>query len=152
MGSVGGHQSTHTFLSGIRSDQAKQYPEGNVTVDQRAAEFVDAETRYQSMQLGLGGGGVSWTRNGVEIPTITRLQTMFDAVFMETPESKRKRQAGAFAVNRSILDIVGEDVAALKKRISLGDSTKLDDYFTSICEVEKRLEQSEAWLNKPKPN
>lgn len=152
VGSVGGHQSTHTFLSGIRSDQAKQYPEGNVTVDQRAAEFVDAETRYQSMQLGLGGGGVSWTRNGVEIPTITRLQTMFDAVFMETPESKRKRQAGAFAVNRSILDIVGEDVAALKKRISLGDSTKLDDYFTSICEVEKRLEQSEAWLNKPKPN
>ncbi len=103
------------------------------------------------MQLGLGGGGVSWTRNGVEIPTITRLQTMFDALFLETPESKRKRQAGAFAVNRSILDVVGEDAAALKKRISLGDSTKLDEYFTSIREVEKRLEQSEAWLNKPKP-
>ena len=150
-GITGGHQSTHTFLSGIRSDQAKQFPEGNVTVDQRAAEFVGAETRYQSMQLGLGGGGVSWTRNGVEIPTITRLQTMFDALFLETPQSKRKRQAGAFAVNRSILDVVGEDAAALKKRISLGDSTKLEEYFTSIREVEKRLEQSEAWLNKPKP-
>jgi hypothetical protein len=150
-GITGGHQSTHTFLSGIRSDQAKQYPEGNVTVDQRAAEFVGAETRYQSMQLGLGGGGVSWTRNGVEIPTITRLQTMFDALFLETPESKRKRQAGAFAVNRSILDVVGEDAAALKKRIGRGDLTKLDEYFHSIREVEKRLEQSEAWLNKPKP-
>ena len=150
-GITGGHQSTHTFLSGIRSDQAKQYPEGNVTVDQRAAEFVGAETRYQSMQLGLGGGGVSWTRNGVEIPTITRLKTMFDALFLETPQSKRKRQAGAFAVNRSILDVVGEDAAALKTRMSLGDSTKLDEYFTSIHEVEKRLEQSEAWLNKPKP-
>ncbi|TWU50645.1 hypothetical protein Poly51_39380 [Rubripirellula tenax] len=150
-GITGGHQSTHTFLSGIRSDQAKQFPEGNVSVDQRAAEFVGAETRYQSMQLGLGGGGVSWTRNGVEIPTITRLQTMFDALFLETPQSKRMRQAGAFAVTRSILDVVGEDAAALEKRISLGDSTKLEEYFTSIREVEKRLEQSEAWLNKPKP-
>lgn len=150
-GITGGHQSTHTFLSGIRSDQAKQYPEGNVSVDQRAAESVSAHTRYQSMQVGLGGGGVSWTRNGVEIPTIMRLQTMFDALFLETPMSKRKRQANAFAVNRSILDVVGEDAAALKKRISLGDSSKLDEYFTSIREVEKRLEQSEAWLNKPKP-
>ncbi|MGB7324202.1 MAG: DUF1552 domain-containing protein [Rubripirellula sp.] len=150
-GITGGHQSTHTFLSGIRSDQARQYPDGNVTVDQRAAQFVGAETRYPSMQLGLGGGGVSWTRNGVEIPTITRLQTMFDALFLETPESKRKRQASVFAVNRSILDVVGEDAAALEKRISLGDSTKLDEYFTSIREVEKRLEQSEAWLDKPKP-
>ncbi|EMB14917.1 DUF1552 domain-containing protein [Rhodopirellula europaea] len=150
-GITGGHQSTHTFLSGIRSDQAKQYPEGNVTVDQRAAEFVGAQTRYQSLQVGLGGGGVSWTRNGVEIPAITRLRTMFDALFLETPESKRKRQASEFAVNRSILDVVGEDAAALRKRINVSDSTKLDEYFTSIRQVEKRLEQSEAWLDKPKP-
>jgi len=150
-GVAGGHQATHAFLSGVKSDQAKSQPEGNVTVDQRAAEYVGAETRYQSMQLGLGGGSVSWTRNGVEIPPITRLQSMFDALFLETPESKRKRQAGSFAVNRSILDVVGDDATALKKRISGSDLTKLDEYFTSIREVEKRLEQSEAWLNKPKP-
>lgn len=150
-GVSGGHQSTHTFLSGIKSDQAKSSAEGNVTVDQRAAESVGAQTRYQSMQLGLGGGSVSWTRNGVEIPPITRLQTMFDALFLETPKSKRQRQAGAFAVNRSILDVVGDDASALKKRISGGDMTKLDEYFTSIREVEKRLDQSEAWLNQPKP-
>jgi hypothetical protein len=150
-GVAGGHQSTHTFLSGIKSDQAKSHAEGNVTVDQRAAESVGAGTRYQSMQLGLGGGSVSWTRNGVEIPPITRLQTMFDALFLETPDSKRKRQAGSFAVNRSILDVIGDDAAALKKRISGGDLTKLDEYFTSIREVEKRLAQSEVWLNMPKP-
>lgn len=149
-GISGGHQATHTFLSGIRSNQAKQHPEGNITVDQKAAEHVGAQTRYQSMQLGLGGGGVSWSRNGVEIPTIDRLQTMFDALFQETPQSKRTRQARAFSVNRSILDVVGEDAAALKKRVSAGDATKLDEYFTSIREVEKRLEQSAAWLNKPK--
>ncbi|BCX49245.1 hypothetical protein HAHE_31530 [Haloferula helveola] len=150
-GITGGHQAAHTFLSGIRSDQAKQYPDGNVTVDQRAAEFVGVRTRFPSMQLGLGGGGVSWTRNGIEIPTITRLQTLFDALFLETPASKRKRQVDTYAANRSILDVVAEDAAALNKRVSRGDSEKLDEYFTSIREVEKRLEQSEAWLNKPKP-
>ncbi|MCO8121233.1 DUF1552 domain-containing protein [Stieleria sp. TO1_6] len=149
-GISGGHQATHTFLSGIRSNQAKQYPEGNLTIDQKAAEHVGAQTRYQSLQLGIGGGGVSWSRNGVEIPTIDRLQTVFDALFEETPKSKRTRQAGTYAVNRSILDVVGEDAAAMKKRVSVGDSTKLDEYFTSIREVEKRLEQSAAWWNKPK--
>lgn len=150
-GITGGHQATHSFLSGIRSDQAKLHPEGNITVDQRAAEFVRARTRFPSMQLGLGGGGVSWTRNGVEVPPITRLQTLFDALFLETAKSKRKRQAGAFGVHRSILDVVGEDAAALQKRVSRQDLTKLDEYFTSIREVEKRLEQSEAWLDRPKP-
>jgi hypothetical protein len=150
-GVAGGHQATHAFLSGVKSDQAKQQSEGNVTVDQRASEFVGAETRYPSMQVGIGGGSVSWTRNGVEIPPITRLQTMFDALFLETPQSKRKRQENSFAINRSILDVVGEDAAALKNRISGGDLAKLDEYFTSIREVEKRLEQSEAWLNQPKP-
>lgn len=67
-GISGGHRVTHTFLSGIMSDQAKSHPEGNITVDQKAAESVGATTRFPSMQLGLGGGGVSWTRNGVKIP------------------------------------------------------------------------------------
>ncbi|PHS04513.1 MAG: hypothetical protein COA78_16495 [Blastopirellula sp.] len=150
-GISGGHYVTHTFLSGIKSDQAKAQPEGNISVDQKAAEFVGAKTRFPSIQLGLGGGGVSWTRNGVEIPPITHLQTMFDALFLETPESKRKRLSGKYDVNRSILDVVQDDAMALKKRISHSDLDKLDEYFTSIREVEKRLLQSEVWLKKAKP-
>ena len=78
-GVKGGHFATHTFLSGIRSDQASAQPEGNISVDQKAAEFVGSKTRFPSIQIGLGGGGVSWTRNGVAIPPMTRLQTVFDA-------------------------------------------------------------------------
>lgn len=55
-GISGGHQATHTFLSGIRSNQAKQYPEGNITVDQKAAQSVGAQTRYPSLQIERGGG------------------------------------------------------------------------------------------------
>ncbi|MGY8694861.1 MAG: DUF1552 domain-containing protein, partial [Verrucomicrobiia bacterium] len=69
------------------------------------------------------------------IPPITRMQTMFDALFLETSESKRQRLSESYKVNSSILDVVHEDAAALKKRVSRNDLDKLDEYFTSIREV-----------------
>lgn len=150
-GITGGHFATHTFLSGVKSNHAQAHPEGNITIDQKAAEYVGASTRFPSLQLGLGGGGLSWTRNGVAIPPVNRLQTLFDALFLETPESKRKRLSESYQLNGSILDVVREDAAALKRRSGRGDLEKLDEYFTSIREVEKRLAQSEAWLQKAKP-
>ncbi|MGI9472017.1 MAG: DUF1552 domain-containing protein [Rubripirellula sp.] len=150
-GVSGGHYATHTFLSGIRSDQANAQPEGNITVDQKAVEFVGAKSRFPSLQLGLGGGGISWTRNGVAIPPITNLQTVFDALFLETQKSKRKQLSDSFEVSHSILDVVQDEAAALRKRISHDDLSKLDEYLTSIREVEKQLRQSEAWLQKAKP-
>lgn len=150
-GMTGGHFATHTFLSGIKSNHAKSHPEGNITVDQKAAEFVGSKTRFPSMPVSLGGGGISWTRNAVKIPPITELQTMFDALFLETPESKRRRLSETYKLKGSILDVVKEDAADLKRRSSRNDLEKLDEYFTSVREVEKSLTQSEAWLRQPKP-
>ena len=94
---------------------------------------------------------MSWTRNSVEIPPISKLQDLFDALFLETPGSKKRRLASSFKLNSSILDVVRDDAAALKKRISQSDTEKLDEYFTSIRQVEQRLAQSTAWLFEPKP-
>ena len=47
----GGHKGTHTFLTGIKSSDAKNMPEGNISVDQKAAQFVGTQTRYPSLQL-----------------------------------------------------------------------------------------------------
>jgi hypothetical protein len=103
------------------------------------------------MQLGLGGGGVSWTRNGVKIPPKTSLQSIFDEMFLDTPESIKKRLSDSYTVNGSILDLVMEDAAELKKLGSQNDAEKLDEFFTSIREVEKRIVQSSAWLERPRP-
>jgi hypothetical protein len=152
-GMKGGHEATHTFLSGIRADMAKSMPEGNITMDQKAAEFVGSATRYQSMQLNVGGGdnGLSWTRNGISIPALSNLQQMFDALFLETDQAHKRRLARSYKLNSSILDVVRDDAQDLQKRLSANDLEKLDEYFTSVREVEKRLQMSEAWLNKPKP-
>ena len=153
-GIKGGHEATHTFLSGVRADMAKSMPEGNISMDQKAAEFVGSSTRYPSMQLNVGGGdnGLSWTRNGVSIPSMEDLQQVFDALFLETNQAHKRRLARSYKLNSSILDVVRDDAKDLQKRLSANDVEKLDEYFTSVREVEKRLQMSEAWLNKPKPD
>ena len=45
----GGHAANHTLLSGVKSTERASYPDGNVTVDQRAAELVGHNTRYPSL-------------------------------------------------------------------------------------------------------
>ena len=152
-GIKGGHQAVHTYLSGVRADMAKGMPEGNISMDQKAAEFVGSRTRYPSMQLNVGGGdnGISWTRNGVSVPSMDNLQTVFDAMFQETNKAHKRRLARSYKLNSSILDLVQEDAQDLKRRLSANDLDKLDEYFTSVRDVEKRLQMSEAWLNKPKP-
>lgn len=154
-GIKGGHRATHTYLSGIQSDLASAQPDGNITLDQRAAEFVGTNTRYPSLQLNTGGGtfggGISWTRNGVAVPAVSDLQSVFDALFLETPESQKKRLAESYKLNTSILDVVREDAQALEKHLGKNDLEKLDEYFTSVREVEKRLSMSEEWLNRAKP-
>ncbi len=154
-GIKGGHHATHTFLSGVRSELASGQPEGNISLDQKAAEFVGSNTRYPSIQLNSGGGsfggGISWNRNGVALPPVSDLQSMFDALFLETPESQKSRLAESYKLNTSILDVVREDALSLKKHLGKNDLEKLDEYFTSVREVEKRLSMSEAWLNKAKP-
>ena len=155
-GVKGGHDATHSYLSGVRSEIASSYPAGNITLDQMASEFIGANTRFPSMQLNTGGantfgGGISWTRNGVAIPPMTNLQTIFDKLFSETPESQKERLANSYKMSTSILDVVREDAKSLRKRLAKNDQKKLDEYFSSVRDVEKRLAVSEEWLDRAKP-
>ena len=48
---TGGHSSTKFFLSGIPSSQSKGFAESNISVDQKAANFVGGQTRYPLLRL-----------------------------------------------------------------------------------------------------
>jgi len=157
-GVKGGHYAVHTLLSGILAKEAKDRPGKNVSVDQMAADFVGGQTRYPSLQLDIGGSNsvkawtrLSWTQNGVPAPPITNLHDVFNGLFQETSESQKKRLAGSYKLNSSILDVVQTQATLLKKRLSSNDLDKLDEYLTSIREVEKRLNMSEEWIQKAKP-
>ena len=82
-GLTGGHACVPTFLNGIRPDMASSFPEGNISMDQKAAEFVGAATRYPSMTLKVKENNqTSFTRTGVQVPSID-VTTMYRKLFLE---------------------------------------------------------------------
>ena len=95
-GVKGGHFAVHSFLTGVKSFEAKGMPEGGISLDQRAAEFVGSRTRFPSLTIGSedglhGGCMMSWTRTGIRIPPITGPRELFRALFVdENAQAKLK--------------------------------------------------------------
>ena len=51
-GLTGGHFGVHSYLSGVLSVDAKNMPDGNISLDQRIAESLGHETRFPSLTVG----------------------------------------------------------------------------------------------------
>ena len=106
----GGHNSTKYFLSGIPVTKVKGYAEANISVDQKAAQFVGGETRYPSLVLGCDTGQehtLSWTRNGNAIPMVEEAERLYSLLFRKDNARSRTRIERDFQNKQSILDLVG---------------------------------------------
>ncbi len=152
----GGHFAVHTFLSGVLHHESKNRRDGNVTLDQFLADEIGGQTRFPSLTVGSEGGihggcQMSWTKSGVRVPPITGPAELFDKLFVTEPEHQRAEQVKANALHSSILDSIMEEAGSLSKRVNQEDKSKLDEYFSSIRDVEKRLEVRKRWADQPKP-
>lgn len=152
----GGHFAVHTFLSGVLHHESKNRAEGNVTIDQFIADEVGVHTRFPSLTVGSEGGihggcQLSWTKSGVRVPPITGPAELFDRLFSTESGETKSRQVKENSLHASILDSITEEAGALSKRINHEDRAKLDEYFSSIRDVEKRLELRKRWADQPKP-
>lgn len=152
----GGHYAVHSFLSGVRSVDAKSMPEGNISIDQRAAETVGGVTRFPSLAVGSddgisGGCMMSWTRSGTRVPPVPTPRELFRKLFVEDGAEDRANAATRFDRHGSILDAVADDAKSLARHLDQRDRDKLDEYFTSVRDVEKKIELNRNWLNVPKP-
>ena len=162
-GLSGGHYSNHTLFSGVKVEEHKDHDEGNVTVDQRYAEHVFSQTRYSS--LCLWNSDYSWTRRGVKVPAIKSTPHAFALLFEDTSgvsSKRRRRNKSKFSAypeestadlkaRNSVLDAIRGDAKSLEARLGAADRNKLDEYFTSIREVERKLQSDIKWSKIPKP-
>ncbi|MEM9659436.1 MAG: DUF1552 domain-containing protein, partial [Planctomycetota bacterium] len=98
-----------------------------------------------------GGCQLSWTKSGVRVPPITGPSKLFEKLFVTESVDARARQAKATALQTSILDSVLEEAQSLSKRVNREDQAKLDEYFTSIRDVEKQVQIRGRWIDQPKP-
>jgi hypothetical protein len=155
-GLKGGHFAVHTFLTGVKSNEGKGLPEGGMSVDQRAAEFVGSQTRFPSLTIGSedglhGGCMMSWTRTGTRIPPIPGPRELFRMLFVDDDEAAKKQAADRVALHGSILDAVLGDAKSLNRRLSKVDSGKLHEYLASVRDVETKLDLDRQWQKIPKP-
>ena len=152
----GGHFAVHTFLSGVLHHESKHRKDGNVTIDQFIADEVGKQTRFPSLTVGSEGGihggcQLSWTKSGVRVPPITGPAALFERLFVTDPKDVRESKAKANSLQASILDSVLEEAKSLSKRVNQEDKEKLDEYFSSVRDVEKQLEFRRRWTKHPKP-
>lgn len=149
-----GHGGVHTYLSGVHTKMAKSLPESNITIDQKAAEWVGGATRYPSLQFGTAdtsNNRISWSRSGVAIPAVLDPSKIYSLLFRQVDQAKTKSIDRELAAHSSILDLVRDEANRLSRKVGARDREKLDQYFTSVREVEVDLERSRDWLYKPKP-
>src|SRR5688572_3078724 len=144
------HQASASFLTGAQGAGRPGF-HNEISVDQLAAEHLEGRTRIPSLVLSGEGGGLSWTRTGAPVPADTSPSRVFARLFLaDTPEAV-KAQERRLGDGRSVLDDVGGQAKKLKSGLGADDREKLDEYITSVRDLEKRLERDEAWFRKPKP-
>ncbi|WP_254508474.1 DUF1552 domain-containing protein [Anatilimnocola floriformis] len=144
----GGHSAEKSFLTAAPHPGAPSFT-NTISLDQFLAKRIGDQTRFASLTL--GSHSLSWSANGVVIPTETSPTKLFSALFLKGSEKDLAQQQAQLQDGQSIMDAVLADARAMQPRISTTDRAKLDQYFTAVRETEQRLAKSQAWLNKPKP-
>jgi len=150
-GLTGGHACVPTFLNGIRPDMASSFPEGNISMDQKAAEFVGAATRYPSMTLKVKENNqTSFTRTGVQVPSID-VTAVYRKLFLEDSAEARKQERLRLQRHGSILDSVLDKAKSVNRELGKQDQQKFSEYLDSVRSLEKKIDLQHPWLDRPKP-
>lgn len=145
-----GHASEMTWLTSARRPGLAGF-KNTISLDQVIAAELGVETRYPYLALSTSGRSMSWTANGVAIPGETSPAKLFKALFIDGTEAEVENEMKQFKRGRSILDTVLGDAKRLEKKLGERDREKLDEYLTSVRDLEIRLQESENWAQRPKP-
>ncbi|QDT45224.1 hypothetical protein Pan241w_53430 [Gimesia alba] len=153
----GSHTGDYTFLTGTKAHTA-QGIRNTISADQLAAAHLGRETRFPSLQLsisrgtGLGGSmkTLSWNARGMPLPAESDPSVLFSRLFLNEAEGAREKQR-TLRRQGSILDSLKDQAARLNRQISKSDRKRIDQYLTSVREVEQQLQRNILWSDRPKP-
>jgi hypothetical protein len=145
------HDSAYSFLTGAAHPEIRAGFRNSISLDQFAAETIGGATRFPSLSLSAEGFGLSWTRSGAPVPTDSFPSAVFTRLFLEGRPEEVQAQTRRLRDGRSILDVVCQRSRKMLSSVGSKDREKLDEYFTSVRELEQRMAVSEEWSKRPKP-
>lgn len=146
----GGHSAEKCFLTAAPHPGRGGF-RNTISVDQFAAERIGHLTRFPSLALTVGTKlSLSYTQAGVNIPGHDSPSKLFRKLFVQGSPAEVEAQVEKLRQGRSILDSVGERARQLGRKVGAADRDKLDQFYTGVRELERRLLKSEEWERKPK--
>lgn len=145
------HDSNQSFLTGAPHPERRAGFRNSISLDQFAAEKIYGQTRFPTLPLSCEGSGLAWTRSGARVPTENWPSGVFAKLFLKGRPDEVEAQARRLAEGQSVLDALRDQARQLRRGLGAQDREKLDEYCTSIRELEQRLAQAEYWSKKPKP-
>ena len=150
----GGHPADNCFLTAAPHPSSGGF-RNTLSLDQFISERIGHLTRYPSMTLGVncarGSRSLSWTAGGVMIPTEEKPSEVFRKMFMGGSTKEVAAQERRLVLGQSILDAVGGQAGELRRTMGTQVRDRLDQYFTSVRELEQRMQMSKEWEKKPRP-
>ena len=150
-----------TFLTGCQAKKtAGKDIKIGVSVDQIAADAIGDRTKLRSLELSCDGVrksgkcdsgyscayqyNLSWKTESMPMVPESNPRLVFERLFgTSSSPLDRKAQLKRRALNKSILDFALESARGFNSRLSKMDQDKLDEYFSSLRELEQRIEREE---------
>jgi hypothetical protein len=144
------------FITCAHANKSQTDLKLGISADQVAAQKLGAATRLPSLQLGIDGGGgtgdcdsgyscayarnISWSDALTPLPKIVDPAQAFNQLFEGyDPNASAAEAAKRKLYEKSVIDFALADVDALMKKVGTTDKIKLDQYLTSVRELEKRV-------------
>lgn len=150
------HVCSDMWLTGAPLHDSSRRSYNSVSIDQVVAQYTKRFCRQPSLVLSIDAGvgflsrtgTISFNAEGKPIPAENNPRRVFDRLFHSDKSSLEKQRADLQRRIR-IVDAVMENAQSLSRQLGKSDREKLDQYLTSLSEIESRLEASEKWIDVP---
>jgi hypothetical protein len=149
-----------SFLTGVRLKKSATDIHDGISIDQAIARQVGHLTQFPSLELTCDAGrssgicdsgyscaylyNLAWSSANTPMTPEANPRQVFERLFgaggpgERVANAQRRRQE-----QRSILDFIMQDAAAMERRLGSRDQDKLDQYLTGVRELETRIEKAE---------
>ena len=149
----GGHAAELAFLTAAPHPGAGGF-KNSISLDQFAAEQIGSRTRIPSLTILIGSENrhsLSFTRSGVMIPGEKSAAAIYRRMFVQGTPREVAARVEDLRVGRSVLDFVNDSAKRIQRDLGPRDRERLDQYFTSVRDLEGQFVEAEAWEQRPKP-
>jgi hypothetical protein len=148
-----------SYLTGIQPKKTAVDVKAGISMDQIVANHIGGKSRFPSLEVGMEDArqagdcdsgyscaytnNLAWKSETQPLPPILDPRALFERLFGAdaglTPEARARRNR----FRRSVLDFVSEDTKKLEADLGPTDKRKLDEYLSSIREIERQIERAE---------